>query len=667
MATSDVKPRASARTERFPGRAGLRGPLTSTGLVLVAGLIVTAFFAQQYAGSVFVLAFTYAIVTAGMAVQIGFSQQIAFSQSVFMGLGAYGVAWLNSQLGVPSLLASLIVMVGSGLAALVLGSVVTRASGLALAVATIMLPLIAVGYLSSASYLGGSVGMPLTGGLWNAASPQAAAIGNDLITVLVTAAVVFVASRVLASDIGLELYVLGVDERTAAAMGVATPRRKLELFVLGSMFAALGGAVYAGTQLFVPATIVDPTAELSLLMMLFIGGRRSILGAVIGALVIQYVSGASNWVSTNILIVEGVLITLILLVDPEGLAGIAGSLWARLRGGGERPAAPADGAAGGGEAVAVPGGTAGEAGGLPAAGAAGTPEALAALAAPAAPAALAAGEGAPAFGGRASAFGRGWLERGGGDGGPAGTAAPLLQCTGLSKDYGGLHVLESVSLSLPAHGLFGLCGPNGAGKSTLLGVIGGSVRPEAGQVLLDGADITRFPPQQRFHLGVSRTFQAAHLIRGRTVLDNVAVSCLSSHRSSLAAGIVRSRLADARDKAAQALDYLGMSRLSGTEVSALTLENQRMVEFARAIAARPRLLLLDEPASGLSQAQRERLSGVLRAVGDMTCVLLVEHDLSLVAQITEKIFVLASGRLLFEGSPEEFRNSAEVNSLLIGL
>lgn len=633
MVTSDVTPRAPARVTRFPRRPALRGPLATTGLVLVAGLIVTGFFAQEYVGSVFVLAFTYAIVTAGMAVQIGFSQQIAFSQSVFMGLGAYGVAVLNTNLSMPVLPAAVLVMVGSGLAALILGSVVTRASGLALAVATIMLPLIGVGYLSSASYLGGSVGMPLTGSLWNAATPQATAVGNGLITVVLTAVVVFVACRVLASDIGLELYVLGVDERTAAAMGVSTPRRKLELFVLGSMFAALGGAVYAGTQLFVPATLVDPTAELSLLMMLFIGGRRSILGAVVGALVIQYVSGASNWVSVNILIVEGVLITVILLVDPEGLAGIATSLWSRLR----SRQQPAGEEAGAGE-PAADGGEAAVAGEAP--------------------------DAVPATERRTSAFGRSWQDRASGAGQPEAT---LLECRGVTKDYGGLHVLDAVGLSLPARGLFGLCGPNGAGKSTLLGVIGGSVAPEAGQVLLDGADITRLPPQQRFHLGVGRTFQAVHLISGRSVLDNVAVSCLRSHRSSLASGIVRNRLAEARDKAAEALDYLGMGRLSGKEVSALTLENQRMVEFARAIAARPRLLLLDEPASGLSESQRERLKDVLRTVGDMTCVLLVEHDLGLVAQITEKIFVLASGKLVFEGSPEEFRDSAVVNSLLVGL
>jgi branched-chain amino acid transport system permease protein len=608
----------SARTTLLARQGSRRGPLVSTGLVVIVGLVVIFLFGTQYAGSVFILAFTYAIVTAGMAVQIGFSQQIAFSQSVFMGLGAYGVALLNTHTGMPSLLAAPVVMVASGLAALLLGSVVTRVSGLALAVATIMLPLIAVGYVSSASYLGGSVGMPLTSSLWSAADPDATVVGNGIVTVVVLGIVVFAATRILYSDVGLELYVLGVDERTAAAMGVSTARRKLELFVLGSMFAALGGAVYAGTQLFVPATLVSPTAELSLLMMLFVGGRRSILGAVAGALAIQYLSGASNWVSVNILVVEGVLITVVLLVDPEGLAGMVASLTARLH-----QQARGEEVGAGGQAASV-----------------------------------------PAADHRTSEFARTWAMRADAADSPG---TPLLECIGIGKEYGGLRVLDSVGLALPARGLFGLCGPNGAGKSTLLGVIGGSISPSGGRVLLDGAEMTRLPPPRRFHLGVSRTFQAVHLIEGRTVLDNVAVSCLRSHRSSIAAGIARSRLAEARDKAMEALDYLGMGALSGQEVSGLTLENQRMVEFARAVAAKPRLLLLDEPTSGLSEPQRERLKDVLRTVGGMTCVLLVEHDLDLVAKISEKIYVLAAGGLVFEGGPDEFRNSAVVNSLLVGL
>jgi len=606
--------------------------LAPTGVVVVVGVLIVLAYGPAYTGAVFVLSACYAIVTAGMAVQIGFSQQIAFSQSVFMGVGAYGVAMLNTYYSIPVLVATPIVMVGAALAAILLGSVVTRVSGLALAVATLMLPLIAVGYVSATGFLGGAVGAPLTATLWPTGSSDAIAIGGGLVTVAFLAIAVFVASRILTSDIGLELFVLGVDERTAAAMGVRTPRRRLELFVLGCVFAALGGAAYAGTQQFVPETLIDPTSELALLIMLFIGGRRSVIGAVAGALIIQYLQGASNWVSVNILVVEGVLLTLVLLVDPEGLAGIvnSGIAWLRGRYGGGLPALPTPT-----RAATEP-----DADAL---------EALEAL--------EAVDSSEPAF--SASEI----------PGGPdeAVAATALLECKAVGKEYGGLTVLDDVSLALPRLGLFGLCGPNGAGKTTLLNVVGGSVPPSRGHVLLNGEDITKKAPHERFYLGISRTFQAVHLIKGRTVLDNVAVACLASHKSSIVTRVARSRLDDARDKAAQTLKELGMQNLASREVSSLTLENQRMVELARALAPGPRLLLLDEPASGLSEQQRYRLADLLRAVGEMTCVFLVEHDLDLVAQVSQRIFVLSGGRLVFDGGPDEFRSSPVVNSLLVGL
>ena len=621
--------RISGRVNSLVGVARTRS-LAPTGVVLVAGVLIVVIYGQQYTGSVFVLAACYAIVTAGMAVQIGFSQQIAFSQSVFMGVGAYGVAMLNTHFNMPVLVATPIVMVGAAIAALVLGSVVTRASGLALAVATLMLPLIAVGYVSNTGFLGGPVGAPLTGQLWPSSSTTTSLVGGGLVTVAFLAIVVFVCSRILTSDIGLELFVLGVDERTAAAMGVRTPRRKLELFVLGCVCAALGGAAYAGTQQFVPETLIDPTAELALLIMLFIGGRRSVIGAVVGALVIQYLQGASNWVSVNILVVEGLLLTVVLLVDPEGLAGIAHTVtgWLRARYGNRVPRRR--------EATAAP---------APAAAAPAVAE----------PVVL---KLEPVMAGQRFSANEPARET---------SAAPLLECRSLNKEYGGLSVLDDVSLVLPDRGLFGLCGPNGAGKSTLLNVIGGSVPPSRGQVLLDGDDITKAPPHERFYLGISRTFQAVHLIKGRTVLDNVAVACLASHKSSILTRIGRSRLDQAREQAAETLKDLGMRHMQDREVSSLTLENQRLVELARALAPRPRLLLLDEPASGLSEQQRSRLADLLHAIGELTCVLLVEHDLDLVAQVSQRIFVLSSGRLVFDGGPDDFRASPVVNSLLVGL
>lgn len=611
---------ASALSSSPAARRAPRGS-APTAVVLVAGALIVLAYGQQYTGSVFVLSACYAIVTAGMAVQIGFSQQIAFSQSVFFGVGAYGVAMLNTHLNMSVLLATVVMMVGAALVALLLGSVVTRASGLALAVATLMLPLIAVGYVSASGYLGGAVGAPLTGTLWpsSASSTAVATVGGGLIVVVLLALVVFIAARILNSDIGLELFVLGVDERTAAALGVRTPRRKLELFVLGSVFAALGGAIYAGTQQFVPETVVDPTAELALLIMLFIGGRRSVIGAVIGALVIQYLQGASNWVSVNILVVEGLLLTVVLLVDPEGLAGIVSSGLARLRG--KASTTAADGA---GDAQ---------------------PEAAAADISL-----------SGVLAGNDPAVHR--------DGGP--WNATLLDVRGIHKEYGGLRVLDDVSLTLPERGLFALCGPNGAGKSTLLNVIGGSVPPSAGQILLNSTDITKRPPNERFYQGISRTFQAVHLINGRTVLDNVAVACLASHTASIVTRIGRSRLEAARAKAARTLADLGMAHLADREVSSLTLEAQRMVELARALAPNPRLLLLDEPASGLSEEQRQRLAALLTTLAERTCVLLVEHDLTLVAQVSERIFVLSGGKLVFDGGPADFRSSPVVNSLLVG-
>jgi branched-chain amino acid transport system permease protein len=633
-------------------RAGVPRGSVPTSVVIVAGALIVLIYGQQYTGSVFVLAACYAIVTAGMAVQIGFSQQIAFSQSVFMGAGAYGVALLNSHFNLPVLLATVIVLVGAALVALLLGSVVTRASGLALAVATLMLPLIAVGYVSGSGYLGGPVGAPLTGTLWpsSASSTAVVAVGGGLIVVVLLALVVFISTRILNSDIGLELFVLGVDERTAAALGVRTPRRKLELFVLGCVFAALGGAVYAGTQQFVPETLVDSTTELALLIMLFIGGRRSVIGAVIGALVIQYLQGASNWVSVNILVVEGLLLTVVLLVDPEGLAGIVSTVVAWLRRRTSPPAADSATANRAGEA-AEPGispvGSATVGSATVGSATVGEPAGLSRIAL----SSVLADVEAPGSAARAAAL----LE------------VPLLEVRGVFKEYGGLSVLHDVSLTLPERGLFGLCGPNGAGKSTLLNIIGGSVAPTSGEVFLNGTDITKRPPNERFYQGVSRTFQAVHLIKGRTVLDNVAVACLASHTSSIVTRVARSKLDDARDKAARTLSDLGMRGIQDREVSSLTLESQRMVELARALAANPRLLLLDEPASGLSEEQRHRLAELLTAFGERTCVLLVEHDLDLVAQVSERIFVLSSGRLVFDGGPADFRASPVVNSLLVGL
>jgi branched-chain amino acid transport system permease protein len=638
----------------------LRTPLLQSGFVLAVGIIIICVYSRQYFGGVFILALTYAVVTVGMAVQIGYSQQVAFSQAVFMGVGAYGVALLNTREHIPSVFAAIIVTIGGSILSLAVGSVVSKARGLALPVATIMFPLIAAGYVGGANYLGGAIGLPLTGNLWPWGSSNEITIGNGIIVVAVVALAVFFASRTLSSQVGLELFILGINEATAAAMGVVTPRRKLELFVTGSTLATLGGALYAGSQLFVPQTIVTASAQLSLLLMLFIGGRRSVVGAVIGAFAIEYFSGISNYVSIHILLIEGALVTIILLIEPEGLAGIGLRVRTQVLRGFQLLSQR--------EVVAVAGpGIGAERGhlaGLSAvrarlAGSRGADEVAVVVDVDLGDAQA---SSVPVRATGSSAFGTGRGERWP----QAQAGSELLVVDDLVMRFGGLQVLDHVNLSLPPTGIFGLCGPNGAGKSTLLNIIGGSLPPSSGRVTLSGQDVTYRPANEHFALGVSRTFQAVHLVPGRSVLENVAVACLSSNRHSLLRGVVDRGMPDAMDRAEAALEFLGLGELRDREVTSLTLEGQRMVELARAIAPEPRLLLLDEPASGLSEAQRDALKSTLRSVSSITSILLVEHDLHMVAEVAQKIFVLVTGRVLFEGDGQEFYASELVQSSLIG-
>jgi ABC-type branched-subunit amino acid transport system ATPase component len=234
------------------------------------------------------------------------------------------------------------------------------------------------------------------------------------------------------------------------------------------------------------------------------------------------------------------------------------------------------------------------------------------------------------------------------------------------KRFGGLEVLNHVGLSLPSSGIFGLCGPNGAGKSIFLNTVGGNLPPTSGRILLGGEDVTFLDAHEHFERGVARTFQAVHLVPGRSVVDNVAVATLSSKRTSVIRGVFDTGMPEALERAEAALELLGIEELRHRDVASLTLEGQRMVELARAMASQPRLLLLDEPASGLSAPQREAFKATLRSVGASTTVLLVEHDLHLVADVAEKIFVLVSGRLVFEGDGSEFFASDLVRQVLIG-
>jgi ABC-type branched-subunit amino acid transport system ATPase component len=242
---------------------------------------------------------------------------------------------------------------------------------------------------------------------------------------------------------------------------------------------------------------------------------------------------------------------------------------------------------------------------------------------------------------------------------PSQNGKGVLETVGLSKYFEGVRALQGVSLRLEEGALVGLIGPNGSGKTTLLNCVSGVYPPSGGAVLLDGKPIGGRPAHELAAAGVVRTFQNIRLFGRLTVRENVEVS-------ALAAGAVgRSR---SRELARELLREIGLSQLEDRFAATLSYGDQRRLEVARALAARPRFLLLDEPAAGMNEAESDELRRqVARIRKERGCgVLVVEHDLRLIMQLCERIHVLNEGRTISEGTPASVRDDREVIAAYIG-
>jgi len=243
----------------------------------------------------------------------------------------------------------------------------------------------------------------------------------------------------------------------------------------------------------------------------------------------------------------------------------------------------------------------------------------------------------------------------------------LLETQSLTKSFGALRAVNDVSLSIEAGSLHSIIGPNGAGKTTLFNLLTGTFPPTSGRILLDGRDITGTPAARVAHLGLARSYQRTTVFPAFSLLDNVWVAAFATGKSW--GGLIwrkTGRYPEVGERARQALADVGLLAKADVPAREISHGEQRQLELAIALAAGPRVLLLDEPAAGLSPDETRKMVSLVRTLKGRYTIVLIEHKIDIIMSVSDRISVMYFGSLIAEGTPEEIQRNAEVRRAYLG-
>jgi branched-chain amino acid transport system ATP-binding protein len=248
----------------------------------------------------------------------------------------------------------------------------------------------------------------------------------------------------------------------------------------------------------------------------------------------------------------------------------------------------------------------------------------------------------------------------------------MLQFNRLGKRFGGLHVLQDVSFTVPQGSIYGLIGPNGAGKTTVFNLVTGLLQPSDGAIVFNGRDLRGLPPHRITGLGIARTFQNIRVFKEMSLLENVVVG-MHEHLRYGFTGLLfnlasfRRIEAEARARALELLSWVKLERKAHLPAESLSYGEQRRLEFARALATQPKLLLLDEPVAGMNPAEKtELMSEIVNIRERGYSIFMIEHDMRFVMGLCDRVAVLNFGRIIAEGAPDEIKNNPQVIEAYLG-